>query len=250
MDDLQKGIDDLIFSFAALLHLKMPATPHLKDELSTAIRALQALKASEEKDFEKLTNQVRGVATSITHLWKKVFDGPVKTADLLVNMAMFKNFLKRTLLSDYCDEETTIFPAIEALVQSSLSDDDEETQLYQDRVVMVLQELTLNRYHVESKMKLASKDKSYQGEINSMIGACQWERLAGTLVRDRVLATKLLDLESLTNDEWKKICTGIEKIQRQYFVMLLDEGHFQLSREARQLTASQNSESFNGRYTD
>ena len=98
--------------------------------------------------------------------------------------------------------------------------------------------MILNVEFVEGKMNSASEEGIYGNNLDSLGKACEWEKLAFTITKDKVLAAKLLQQGAFDDNKWKAFSNEMERIKSKYFSALFDGTRFQLTSQARNNTAN------------
>ena len=214
--------------------------PLLKNEVDAASRALNALKNVEVSDLEAMRSAATDIVTPVHEHWTKIYKDPIAAGWFFSNLPALRGFLKEALLCDYGRGSSSSFPAIRGFARARVSAKQRGRDNYQARMVSVIEEMMLDREHVEMKLNTLVQHETYYSGIPGVIGDCRWEDLARTLCKDRELATTLHQQDPFKDSEWKKICGGIERILKEYFDGLVDAKHFRLSQKAEKLTAKRN----------
>ena len=95
---------------------------------------------------------------------------------------------------------------------------------YQTHVVYPLEELMLNREHVEAKLLAATgTEDMLEWNHESLIGKEDWPNLATLLAKDRDLAVKLFEgpafeLDALNDNNRRKVLRGIDGLEKKYAI--------------------------------
>ncbi|KUI68641.1 hypothetical protein VM1G_03671 [Cytospora mali] len=119
---------------------------------------------------------------------------------------------------------------------------------YHDGIVYPLEEMTLNRSHVEDRICLAAADHEQQqppgGYIRRLIRQCDWQKLAQTLLNDRELALDLFAFQSLIpgcfdDNVRARVLQKMKSIECKYFTDLTlgNSAGFAISKHAMNLSA-------------
>ena len=183
-------------------------------------------------------------------------------AYLVQNMLMFQLFLRSKLLEDYAKEPHTVDSYIltkaervskqdnRSLAVPGAKDDSDSDKRYQDYIVFPLEELMLNRDHVENKLRAAFARQGQPGSnIQPLINRCDWESLAAALTNNRELAAKLLQGPTPIIDSYERILQGINQVQAKYFTGLTSPSTFTISIHAKEMSARQATNSIDERST-
>ena len=203
-------------------------TPRLEKRIQSTIHIYKETVDQRNLDVIKSGQNLLTLLHAVEDHWKQIFDDPNKTACMFKHMLIFRIFLKGKLLDDYVGQSHVINENVVCLGQCNGELNDRkraarefDTELehldgiYQQRVVTVLDELMLDRAHVESKMNAASaRDGQPGSDIQPLINRCDWASLAAALVKDQRL---MVDLFPKGDDRRRKIQHGISQIQKKYF---------------------------------
>lgn len=217
-------------------------TPLLKSELEAASRMLEILKDIKSSEIEMARSAARDLVDRLYDHWTKLYTNPVDVGWLFSNMSDMQAFLRQALLCDYAKIACSQVPLIRSFAQFRVSPEERYRNIYQNRVVPLLEEMMLNREFVETKLDTLINWLTYHSPIPGLITDCRWEDLANTISKDRALATRLQQQNVFTNYDWALIREGMEKTQKEYFDDLVDAKHFRLSRKAQKLTAKRNTD--------
>ncbi len=219
-------------------------TPCLRKQIQTAIHIYREIGKQTNPNVADSANSLLALRDEIDNHWGQVFRNSSKTAELFRHMLVFRVFLKGKLLEDYAGGSQVINENIICLsrVMGPLSDRERAARdigvpldglddIYQQWVIFVLQELLLDRGHIESKMRAALARGGKPGsDIQPLIDRRDWESLATVLMKDQLLTTELL-----SGADERKVQHGMRKIQKKYFLELISPSRFTLSKHARTL---------------
>lgn len=108
--------------------------------------------------------------------------------------------------------------------------------MYDDAVIFSLEEMALDRSHVEHRLLLAMSTHQAQQEhpishIQQLINQCEWQILAKMLLNDRDLARDLDD-KFFGDGVRESIQQKINAIEGQYFDVLTSPTDFIISKHA------------------
>lgn len=134
-----------------------------------------------------------------------------------MDICWFQGFLAAQILKDYMGKTYNASPWV--LSQASTveqhstgaTNSGSKASAYQDHAIYPVEEMPLNRNHVENRLKAAAARQQHSGGDNQhLIDECDWPNLAIALVNDRELAVKLfqqtpLDPESFNANTTKKV---------------------------------------------
>lgn len=161
-------------------------------------------------------------------------------------------FLHCKLLEDYVETSYVINKNIVCLdwikftlenrQQAACELDIHQNQLddiYWQRVVLVLDELMLDRAHVESKMQAAlARNEWLNSDIQSLINRDDWTSLTAAIKKNQLLTMKLLFKDDHT---WRVIQRDINRVQKRYFRELVDLSTFIISKHVSKLSVKMRS---------
>jgi hypothetical protein len=176
-------------------------------------------------------------------------------------MVMFQRFLSSKLLEDYTKEPYTVNTYMltkarcvseqndRSLTVPRAKDDNISDEIYQNYVVFPLEEMMLNRNHVENKLRTAFARQGQPGsDIQPLIDRCDWAKLAAVLTSDRELVAKLKEPMPIP-ELCERILQGINQVQAKYFTELKSPSTFTISTHAREMSAKQTTTSIDERST-
>ena len=166
--------------------------PLLKSEVDAASRALNALRNVEVGDVEAVRSAATDIVTPLHEQWTKIYKDPIAAGWFFSNLPALRGFLKEALLCDYGRGSSSSFPAfVDLLVLECQPSREAEITIRPAWSQLVIEEMMLDREHIEMKLNSLVQHETYYSGIPSVIGDCRWEDLARTLCKDRELATTL-----------------------------------------------------------
>ncbi|KAL1880026.1 hypothetical protein Daus18300_001389 [Diaporthe australafricana] len=185
--------------------------------------------------------------------WAKLHNSLSRHAQLMAHICLFMEVLSSQLIRDYSDEpedaDTTVGTHTKLIQQHRESardgDGSHSDQSYQDFVVTPIEELLLDREHVEHRLMVAETCKKPKGDAPAtahyFIKRCDWPSLASILARDRELSFATLEagnqssimLGIFPKDDAIKAVQGISDIRDKYFTDLASPTNFTLSKYAK-----------------
>jgi len=180
-------------------------TPRLRKQIQTTIYTYQEIAKQKNPHVGASFKILLDLRDEIDSHWAQIFKNPIRTAVLFRHMFIFQVFLKDRLLEDYTGGSQVINVNIICLARFMGSLEDRERAareicakldnlegIYQQHVIFVLQELLLDRAHVERKMRTALARGGRPGsDIQPLIDRRDWESLATVLMKDQLLTTEL-----------------------------------------------------------
>jgi len=236
-----------IVNFAFLLGLN-PA-PLLEEQLSHAIVLHQ--QALESRDINPFIQDLDALHAQIEEHWARVHADMLSTASLLWDIDLFQRFLHSKLLEDYANEPFAVSGRMLRLAESTAEQEkrrltaptNEETttldQEYREHVVFPLEESKLDRDCVENKLRAVAARQGRPGnDIQLLIDACDWAKLAAVLLSDRDIVINLTQRSQTFAEASDKILTGINRVQNKYFASLSSPSMFTLARPGYQTSPS------------
>ena len=244
MEDIRQLIERRIINFE-ILSLDY-LTPLLQEQIRHAIALhREALKHPNVtpylQDLDDLHDQLK-------EHWSKVHGGLVSRAFLLQDIIMFRQFLIAKLLEDYTNMPYSVGKwALDQAkrIEQKSSTGAKDGSNYQVHVVYPLEEMMLDRDHVENKLRVAAAGRGDSGsDIQLLIDRCNWSNLATALTNDRNLALRLFERQPIDTDIFdantdKSILQGIDEIKGKYFAELSDSSTFVISTHAKKMSAGQ-----------
>jgi hypothetical protein len=253
MGDIRQLMERRIINFEILLsdHL----TPLLREQIRHAL-ALHR-EALQHRNGDPYLEDLDDLHDRLMAHWTEVYGNLVSRAYLLQDIILFQQFLTAKLLEDYTNEPWTVNKwvlnqakcVIEQGDDAMAKDGSVVDTMYQVHVVFPLEEMMLNRDHVENKLRAAAIGQAHSGsDIQPLIDRRDWLNLAMVLTNDRDLALKLLEGQRaglFDAKTYERILQGIDQIKGKYFTELLDSSTFTLSTHAREMSAGQASSQFN-----
>lgn len=135
---------------------------------------------------------------------------------------------------------------------STHEDDHSDTEeAYQRLFVRPVEELTLDVAHVENRLCIAVAEQEKQcsgGHVQNLIQQCDWQKLAGTILKDREIALALSSYKSLwavklDYDAYGMILKGIDNMEATYYTNLSSPVLYRTSKYARDLSVGRSSNS-------
>jgi len=244
-----------------------PLTPLLRNEIRHAIKLYSDIGRGESQIIEETAplvddsttvegfphlQDVDTLCSRIEEHWTKIYGSPFSRGHLLLDVALFQQFLTDKLLEDYAKKPCTVTQwafnqadVIEQHYAGAKSGSDEDTT-YQSRVVFPLKELMLNQDHVEKKLLSARAEPRSGSHIQRLIDRKDWSSLATTLANDRDLAIGLFEGHPFYPDLFdentrKRVLRSIDGIKRGYLV----ESHRSIGTHVTEEPASRNGFAWN-----
>ena len=139
-------------------------TPLLKCQLDHAISLHK--EALDQSDIRPFILDLDGLQGQIEERWEKVFGQANSFSQLVKDMYLFQQFLAESLLSDYAQQPFTANEWVDEQAKSANAQtsenkaDDYSDKKYQNRIAYPLDELMVDRVHVESKLSAAITKKN------------------------------------------------------------------------------------------
>lgn len=143
-------------------------TPRFQEQVRSAIQTYQETANQQNLKVVESGRNLLALRDAIEDHWLQLYGDSSISADIFGHMLIFKMFLHRKLLEDYVETSYVVNENIVCLgrFKSTLEDRqqaacelgihlDQLDDTYRQRVVLVLDELMLDRAHVESKMRAA-----------------------------------------------------------------------------------------------
>jgi hypothetical protein len=255
MGDIRPYIERRIIDFE-ILSLEHP-TPLLREQIRHAV-ALHR-EALEHPDFDPYLKDLDDLQHQFEEHWAKIYGDAISRATLLQDIIMFQRFLIAKLLEDYmnepCPVSTWVLDQAKCIVEqedyTGAKDGSNMDTAYRVHVVYPLEEMMLDRDHVENKLRAAAMGQEHSGSaIQPLIDKCDWSNLATALAYDRDLALKLFEVQPpdaniFDAKTYQRILHGIDEIKGKYFSELSDSSTFTISTYAREMSAGQASSQYN-----
>ncbi len=222
-------------------------TPRFQEQVRSTIQTYQETANQQNLEVAESGRNLLALRNVIEDHWLQLYGDSSTSARIFGHMLIFKMFLHRKLLEDYVGTPYVVNENIVCLgrIKSTLEDrqqaacelgihQDQLDDIYRQRVVLVLDELMLDRAHVESKMRAASaRDGRSGSDIQPLINRGDWTSLAAAVKKDQLLTTKLLFKDDHTR---RVIQRGINRVQKRYFRELVDSSTFVISKHASKLS--------------
>ncbi len=200
-------------------------TSRFQKQVRSAIQIYQETANQQNLKIVESDRNLLTLRDVIENHWLQLYEDSSTSADIFEHMLIFKMFLHRKLLEDYVETSYVINENIVCLdrfkftlenhQQAACELDIHLNQLddtYQQRVVLVLDELMLDWAHVESKMQAAlARDKRSSSDIQSLIDRDDWISLTAVIKKNQLLTTKLLFKDDYT---LRVIQRNINRIQK------------------------------------
>lgn len=245
MEALQQYTADKIAAWQVLI-ATCKLTPRLQKQIQSTINTYHQTANQPNLDVIEWGKSLLALRDLIEDHWKQIYGDSSNTACLFGHIVLFRIFLQYKLLEDYAGTPYVVNKNIVCLgrCKGELEDRkraarelstqvDHLDNVYQQRVVLVLDELMIDRAHVESKMHAAlARDGQPGSDIQILIDHCDWANLATVLRKDQLLTTELFSKGDHTE---RKIQRGISRIQRKYFRELISSSEFVTSTFANNL---------------
>ncbi len=229
--------------------LKQNPTPLLQEELYHAIK-LHA-EALDSPDIRQFIPDLNASHAQLGKHWARVYADMLTTASLSWDIYLFERFLRLKLLEDYVGEPYEVNDRMLSLAECTAKQDmrhltgvtgednttsDEE---YREHVVFPLEESKLDRAHVERKLRAVAARRGCPGsDIQPLIDARDWAKLAAVLTSDQEIILKLTQRSVCPVGISEKILTGINRIQNKYFASLSGPSTFTLASTGYQTSPS------------
>ncbi|WEW56816.1 hypothetical protein PRK78_002271 [Emydomyces testavorans] len=247
------SIEDVVSKIQLRIHnlrllLLERLTPLLRNQILHAIRLHS--EALEQTNIKSYLADLDTVHEQVMEHWTKVYGNLTSRADLLQDMVLFQQFLTAKLLEDYTQTpcKCNDFGVVLVMILDAVKDGHQKaTGYYQTRMVYPLEEMMLDRDHVEKKLRTAAAGQA-GGDVQPLIDRCDWSTLAATLMSDRELALKLNEraLDGFTFEIMRAtVLRKIDKIKSKYFAELSHPSTFTISARAREMSARQASNNTN-----
>ncbi|KAL9103075.1 MAG: hypothetical protein Q9163_001841 [Psora crenata] len=244
-------INHRILDLKTLLFLSL--TPLLREQIRAAISLhSKALDAAETGPFIDDLNALYG---QVADHWKKINQNITVAASLKQSMLTFQAFLVSKLLEDYANEPYRLDPGMRTIVECVVEQTDHSRQAnegeggtsyaqgYYKSFIFPLEEMILNREHVEKKLRAAAERQGNPGsDIEPLVKRCDWPDLAATLVYDRELANRLFHARAYRFAEHDTVIQGIDRMQKRYFAELKSATEFTINTRAHGLFNQHHSE--------
>ncbi|KAL9127213.1 MAG: hypothetical protein Q9217_003869 [Psora testacea] len=251
MAQTREIIQRRILNFETLLCLNQ--TPLLQEQVRHAISLhCEALDAPDASPFIEDLNTLY---VQIGEHWKKVNGNMVVAVSLRQSIFALEVFLVSKLLEDYANQPYHLEPGMRGIADCVAEERNRSRQIsegrdsissargYYDGFIFPLEEMVLNREHVEKKLHAAAERKGNPGsDIEPLIKRGDWPDLAGAILYDRELANRLFDTKAYTSEQHETVIQGIDRIQKEYFVELKSPTVFTTNSRARELTMQSRSE--------
>ena len=207
--------------------------------------------ALKHADLSSYFEDLDAVHNRLREHWTKVYGDLDRRALLLQDMVMYEQSLIPMLLGHYANVPYEISKwangrAQWIVLQESHTKTDtggSEEADYSTRHVWPLEEMMLNREHVEHKLRTAVAKKEHESsEVQLLVDLCDWTNLAMLLTNDHDLLFQLIkarrsDAQFYDTDTYSKILHGINIVKKKYFAEHLDPLTFTLSKYAEKLSA-------------
>lgn len=228
-------------------------TPLLLREIRQAIEIHS--EAAEQPDLTTNTELLRDLDNAhdrVSEHWCKFHENYMTSSSLLAYIGLHQQFLTHFLVDEY-----TSTPALRdtkstnvhdwacdmaGLIQTHSTAENDSTASdleYQRSIVSPLEEMGLNKAHVEDKIRalVAVQRGQSCGYVRRLIRQCDWQKLAEVLLNDRELAIDLFEprpvVEGTFNDETRSIVVkSIDNTIDKYFTELWSPTKYTLSKHA------------------
>lgn len=224
-------------------------TPRLQEQVQSAIQKCHDIANQQNLDVAEPGRNLLALSNKVEDHWRLIYGESSTTARIFGHMLIFETFLHRKLLEDYVGTPYVVNENIVCLgrVKSTLKDQERAASelgtplnqledIYRQRVILVLDELMLDRAHVESKMRAALARRGRSGsDIQPLIDRGDWTSLAAVVWEDQLLTTILFSKDNYTR---RVIQRGINRVQKKYFHELVDPSTFVISKYASKLSVS------------
>jgi len=248
MKTLHQFIGDTVANWQILMII-CKLTSRFQKQVQSTIQTYQKTANQQNLKIVESDRNLLTLKNVIENHWLQLYEDSSTSARIFEHMLIFKTFLHRKLLEDYVETSYVINENIVCLgrIKFTLEDrqqaacelDIHQNQLddiYQQRVVLVLDELMLDRAHVESKMRAASaRDERSNSDIQSLINRDDWTSLTAAIKKNQLLTTKLLFKDDHTR---RVIQRDINRVQKRYFRELVDSSTFVISKHASKLSVN------------
>jgi len=213
-------------------------TPLLQEELHRAI--ILHVDAVESPDISPFIPDLDAIHAQIEEHWARVYGNIFTTASLLWDINVYEQFLQSKLLEDYANEPFEVVGRTLRLAECTAKQDTRRftepigdttsDKEYRDHVVFPLEESILDRSHVENKLRAVAARQGRPGsDIQRLIDACDWAKLAAVLTNDRDIILRLTQRSACPAEISKKILAGINRVQNKYFTSLSSPSTFTLA---------------------
>lgn len=226
-------------------------TPLLRKEINYAIKLhTEVTQQPDIWNFEHI-GDLDTVYDQVIKHWTKVFDDFPSRVHLIKDIALFQQFLTAKLLGDYTEKSYVINPwtaGQASMVQQRQAEADSAEALdkaYQTHIVYPLEEMMLDRDHVEHKLVTAASKEPYpRGDVQRLIDKCDWSSLAATLFNDRILAGDLfaetpVDPTCFNVSTRTLVLRCIDELKDRYFATLSSPTVYTLKKRAVEMSGRQ-----------
>ena len=245
MEVLQQHVSRMILEWQVLI-VTCKLTPRLQQHILSTIKIYEEIASQQNLDVAKSGRTLFSLKDAVDNHWKQIYGELSQTAKMFRHMLIFQMFLRSKLLEDYVGTPYVVNENIVCLRRSTSTLEDRQRaayefgthldgldDIYQQRVVIVLEELMLDRAHVETKTDTAlARGGQPNSDIQPLIDRFDWASLAGVVWNDRLLA---LDLDFEEDRTRTAILHSISQIRKKYFDELNSPSMFVISKHASSL---------------
>lgn len=225
-------------------------TPSLREEIAHAIIVHEEALKQPSLDVP-FVEELDSLQDQIEAHWSRVYKSCIDHSHLVADLGQYQLFLTHLLLSEYTAVAFTDTRSIGWLHQSAThikragtDTTSEFREIFYESIVLPLDELLLNRPHVELRLLLAAGDDDQKrplgGLIQSLIKWGNWKDLAKYLYNDRELALCLFKYQPILpglfdSDTRDNVLQGIASIQQKYFTNISSPTEYTTSKYAMSL---------------
>ncbi|KAL1871618.1 hypothetical protein Daus18300_004618 [Diaporthe australafricana] len=234
-------------------------TPLFHDELLDAIKlheeTLQRPEptpAERQRVLDQLT-VLDNMNDRLNKHWEKLHRSLNSRTILLYSISEYSKLLGSWLILDYAGRESvgethheaSAYVTILDKFRSGEGDVEANIRVHRRLFRRPLEEMMLNRQHVEKRLRMAAAGPSYPtGEIHRLVDQCDWPNLAAAIVNDREIAAVLFRSKPLDPQFWedrigKMALWRIDDLRDKYFAELSSPTTYTLTKLARELSAKQ-----------
>lgn len=231
-----------ISGYKILLHDSL--TPLLRKEILNLIQLnseVLELPSPVGRERDRVLNKQKGLKTAENRLmehWARVHGNICDRSRLISLISLLQQFLPNQLLEEYTGQKCHKGDAIPdwVLIQvdrikkhySSEDATDYNERQYQMFITFPVEEMILDRDHVEKKLRAAASGERYPGGIiQHLIKECDWPTLATTLASDRKMLHGLNNqmeifapASQISRETCNKVLQCINRVQNKYFAKL------------------------------
>lgn len=225
-------------------------TPSLREDILHAIKVHK--EALEQPNLDRpFVKKLDSLQDQIEEHWSRVYKSCIDHSNFMAHLAQYQLFFTELLLSEYTGAAFSDTQTIEWLhrsathIKKAATDvSDEFRAVFNESIVSPVEELLLNRPHVEMRMLLAAANTDRPpplgGHIQYLIKHGHWQDLAKYLYHDRELALGLFKYQPIVQglfDDGRpdRVLQGITSIQDKYFTDISSPTEYTTSKYTKDL---------------